>query len=405
MNGVGKIPQFDLAALASGRTHSLFAHDMEAHRVQLRDNLKGARVLIVGGAGSIGSQAAALISEFAPRSLHILDLNENTLVEVVRDLRSRGAPVEDLMTFALDYRGVYMSDFLKAYGPYDAVMSFAAMKHVRSEKDAFSLARMLETNILATRDLVSAVARAGMNPGLLFSVSTDKAANPVSLMGASKRAMEHALFQTAPELKARRGSARFANVAFSAGSLLEGFLSRLDKRQPLAAPEGIKRYFVSPREAAELSLLSAYVNPDRSIGVPVLDASEHLVPMDEIAERVLRSRGYEPVRVATEEEARAFPIDGVRWPLLITPADTAGEKPYEEFVGAGETAERGSLSAIRHVRHRPVDATGLDALYVSLEEFLDGRRPRTIEAMAAELSKVVVELRHIKSTRNLDQRM
>lgn len=395
----------DLSSLASGRERSLFAHDLAAHDRQLREQLAGARVLVVGGAGSIGAQTAMLIAEYAPRALHVLDLNENSLVEVVRDLRSRGLGVDEFMTFPLDYRGPYMADFLRAYGPYDAVLSFAAMKHVRSEKDAFSLARMLETNILAMRDLVAALARAGQDPGLVFSVSTDKAANPVSLMGASKRAMEHALFQSEPQLTGRRGSARFANVAFSAGSLLEGFLARLAKGQPLAAPEGIRRYFVSPREAAELSLLSAYVNPDRTIGVPVLDADEHLVPMSEIAARVLRAHGFEPAIVTSEAQARAFRLDGRRWPLLVTPADTAGEKAYEEFVGDDETALSNSLATIRHVPHVPAPQDRLDALCAAIEDFLHGRRERSVAAMAGELGKVVTRLRHISSDRNLDQRM
>ncbi|MDX2158267.1 MAG: polysaccharide biosynthesis protein [Hyphomicrobiaceae bacterium] len=396
----------ELASLASRRTESLFSADLDRHGRELSQAVRGSRILVIGAAGSIGSEVVRVLAELRPKALHALDLSENGLVEVVRDLRSRGIAPEDFRSLPLDFGDPSIDGVVDAYGPYDTVLSFAAIKHVRSEKDAFSLARMLDINVARHDRLLTALARGKRAPSLIFYVSTDKAANPVSLMGASKRFMEHVVFARQPQMAARRGSARFANVSFSAGSLLEGFLHRLAKRQPLAAPAGIRRYFVSPREAAELSVLSAYVNPAQTIGIPRLDPDEDLVPMDVIAERVLAHHGYKAYRVSSEDEARRFPVgDGGRWPLLITPGDTAGEKPYEEFVGSAERLVPGRLSAIQCVAYQGPPEPDIAAALGEIEAFIAGRKGWRIADAADIIRTVVPELAHISSDQKLDDRM
>ena len=404
-------PSAALMSAVVKRDHSLLENDCTARDGAIREAVSGKRILVVGAAGSIGSAFVYLLARYRPAAVHAMDLSENGLVEVVRDLRSRNIDIPDFRSFPLDYGAGYMADLLRTYGPYDAVYNFAAIKHVRSEKDPFCLARMFTVNVLDLASFIGALRDSG-NAVRLFSVSTDKAANPVSLMGASKRLMEHVLFSACPEDltsasggSSNRASARFANVAFSAGSLLEGFLYRMSKRQPLAAPANIRRYMVTPNEAAELSLLSSVCAGDRGIGIPRLDPEEDLIPMDRIAEITFNHHGFDAVRVYDEDEARAFKITDDRWPLLITESNTAGEKPYEEFVGAGEQAVDIGLSMVESVPYQPIDSACLDDTLGGLRKLISGVGSSEISDYVDILRDAVPQLDHKAGSEILDQRM
>lgn len=397
-------PSAELLSAVVKRNKSLLRDDCTAQADAIKEAITGRRILVIGAAGSIGSAFVYQIVKHKPQAVHVMDLSENGLVELVRDLRSQGIGLPDFKSFPLDYGADYMADVLRTYGPYDAIYNFAAIKHVRSEKDPFCLARMYSVNVLNLASFIRAIHESG-NSSKLFSVSTDKAANPVSLMGASKRLMEHVLFSSSPDLVNERTSARFANVAFSAGSLLEGFLYRMSRNQPLAAPAGIRRYMVTSEEAAELSLLSSICAGDRGIGIPRLDPDEDLIPMDEIAEITLRHHGYEPVRVYSEDEARAFKITEKAWPLLITEANTAGEKSFEEFVGAGETIRDAGLSMVESVPYQTVSLGVLENALTVLQDLVDNAGTSQISDYVKALKPAIPQLNHISGTNILDQRM
>ena len=304
------LPRMDVASLSSlatGRSESLFAADVESRREELLPRLGGRRILVVGGSGSIGTATVAAIAAYRPQSLHVVDQNENTLAELVRTLRSdpAGLAVPDFRCLPIDFGSTIMQRMLRESPAYDYVLNFAALKHVRSEKDVCSLLQMLDTNLLKQTRLLRWLAeKGGLNR--YFCVSTDKAANPVNLIGHSKRAMEHVVFsgEIAPALIAETVSARFANVAFSDGSLLDGFLKRLQKRQPLAVPRQTRRYFISLVEAGQICLLAAFSAPHRHTLVPRLDPAADLHDLQDVAEAVLRCAGFEPALYHDEAEAR-----------------------------------------------------------------------------------------------------
>lgn len=399
--------QLDLAAV--GRDTSFFAVDFAAARPQLAEAIGGARVLVVGGGGSIGSATVQLLSGFRPRTLHVIDLSENYLAELVRNLRGRpdGLSVEDFRTLPLDYGSPLMRAFLEAAPPYDIVLNFAALKHVRSEKDVFSLLQMIDTNVVRQARFKAWLKAAG-HPCSYFAVSTDKAANPTSLMGASKRLMEDVTFDLHTIAGRRTTSTRFANVAFSNGSLLAAFLERLQRRQPLAVPRDTTRYFVTQDESAEICLLAALAVPDQMVLIPRLDPQSALQDLAALAERVLHAHGLRAVPYAEEEAARRD-VDSLAargtWPLLLTPLDTSGEKPYEEFVGAAETAEELGFEALLGLRHLP----GSGRLAASLATFermvSETDAALTKQDVVDVIAQAVPHLAHVETGRNLDQRL
>lgn len=353
-----------LATLATGRAEPLFARDLAQADDVLRERVTGRRVLAIGAAGSIGSSTVGVLAGYDPAALHVIDQNENELAELVRTLRSRpqGLSIADFRTLPLDYGSPAMRLLLHSEQPYDIVLNFAAIKHVRSEKDTFSMLQMFDTNFRKQAQLLRWLGETGFK-GRFFSVSTDKAANPSSFMGASKRLMEHVMFsrEAVYDLDATITSARFANVAFSNGSLLQSFQRRLEQGQPLAAPIDTRRYFVSLEESGQLCTLAAVVGPAQSIVVPRLSPDEHLIPLEQVARGFLESMGFAPEIVADEHEARTMvgELRAVgRWPLLLTPLDTAGEKPYEEFVAEGETTNEFGMPNLLAVPYKPA-AKGL----------------------------------------------
>ena len=314
-----------------GREHALFSEDIIEHDTELKSIVSSSSFLVIGGAGSIGQAVTKEIFKRNPKKLHIVDISENNMVELVRDIRSSYGYINgDFQTFALDAGSVEYDAFIKSDGKYDFVLNLSALKHVRSEKDPFTLMRMIEVNILNTDKTIQQSIQNGTKK--YFCVSTDKAANPVNMMGASKRIMEMFLSRRSKDIKI--STARFANVAFSDGSLLHGFNQRIQKKQPIVAPNDIKRYFVTPQESGELCLMSCIFGENRDVFFPKLSENLHLVSFADIAVKYLKEIGFKPYLCSSEDEARdlikVLPSNG-EWPCLFTASDTTGEKDFEEF--------------------------------------------------------------------------
>ncbi len=408
MTMLNRLSGTDLSYVATHRHASLFTADVERAAGQLSERLRGKRLLVIGGAGSIGASTLRELLKFRPAAVHVVDVGENPLAELTRDLRSQADIVlpPDLRFLPIDFGGPAMQRHLKDEPPYDHILHFAAHKHVRSEKDVPSLLQMLDTNVLKLDRFLRWLPLHGHEGAEIFAVSTDKAANPSSFMGASKRLMEHVLFASGPRGGLRR-STRFANVAFSNGSLPQAFLFRLAQRQPLAAPDGSRRFFVSLRESGEICLLAAAAVPAGHIAFPNLDPSTHLRPMIEIAEGVLAHHGLTPAYYEDETLAiRNVEADLAKglYPLIVTPLDTGGEKPYEEFVGAGETSADIGLSELSGIPYTAFPADLPDVIEELTRLRDDIARDVTKRDVAERLLRVVPGFRHAESDRNLDQR-
>lgn len=395
----------DLAGAAVRRATSLFEADCVAHTDTMVNRVQGRRVLVVGGAGSIGSATTAQLALLSPAQLHIVDTDENGLTELVRDLRSQGIVSEktELRTTPLDAGSPTMLRLLQDNRGYDLVLNFAAVKHVRSEKDLLSLLRMLDVNLRITRRLLENVAGTSQR---YFAVSTDKAANPVNLMGASKRAMEHLILDE--DLDIEVTSARFANVAFSQGSLLDGWLRRLTKRQPWAVPAGTKRFFVTLEEAGQLCLLAATAAPAGKVIIPDLDPATELRDLVDVAYDVLGVLGLRPDLHDDEDSARRAaqsPRPGT-WPVLVTRLDTAGEKDYEEFVAPGDVVHDAGFVALKALTVPTADKAVLRETLADVEAVLaDENHPVDVASITALIARIVPELAHKTSTLTLDDRM
>lgn len=322
-----------------GRTNELFSNDIFHQEEELTSIVSNSKFLVIGGAGSIGSATTKEIFKRNPKKLHVIDISENNMVELVRDIRSSFGYIDgDFQTFALDIGSIEYDAFWEADGDYDYVLNLSALKHVRSEKDPYTLMRMIDVNVFNTDKTLQQSIDKGVKK--YFCVSTDKAANPVNMMGASKRIMEMFLMRKSKEITI--STARFANVAFSDGSLLHGFNKRIEKKQPIVAPNDIKRYFVIPKESGELCLMSCIFGENRDIFFPKLSENLHLITFAEIAVKYLAEIGYEPYLCKDEDEARALietlPQEG-KWPCLFTTSDTTGEKDFEEFFTDKETLD------------------------------------------------------------------
>jgi FlaA1/EpsC-like NDP-sugar epimerase len=319
-----------------GRNKQLFVNDISKHQDALLKVIQKASFLVLGGAGSIGQAVTKEIFKRNPLKLHVVDISENNMVELVRDIRSSFGYIKgDFQTFALDIGSLEYEAFIKADGQYDYVLNLSALKHVRSEKDPYTLMRMIDVNVFNTEKTIQQSIENGVQK--YFCVSTDKAANPVNMMGASKRIMEMFLMRKSKEINI--STARFANVAFSDGSLLHGFNQRIQKKQPIVAPSDVKRYFVTPQESGELCLMSCIFGENRDIFFPKLSESLHLISFADIAVKYLRQLGYEPYECETEAEARnlmeTLPSQK-KWPCLFMKSDTTGEKDFEEFYTENE---------------------------------------------------------------------
>lgn len=322
-----------------GRDKEIFESDISIYESELISIIINSSFLVIGGAGSIGQAVTKEIFKRNPAKLHVVDISENNMVELVRDLRSSYGYIDgDFQTFALDIGSVEYDAFIKMDGQYDYVLNLSALKHVRSEKDPFTLMRMIDVNIFNTEKTLEQSIDKGSKK--YFCVSTDKAANPVNMMGASKRIMEMFLMRKSQEIKI--STARFANVAFSDGSLLHGFNQRIIKKQPIVAPNDIKRYFVTPKESGELCLMSCIFGENRDVFFPKLSESLHLISFADIAVKYLAELGYEAYPCSTEQEARDNAdslINQKKWPCLFTASDTTGEKDFEEFFTTNEALD------------------------------------------------------------------
>ena len=388
-----------------GRKKPLFYDDINTRESELSELIRGSQILVVGAAGSIGQSVTIELMKRCPKLLYAVDISENNLVELVRMIRSSAEYNEcEFKTFALSCDSHEFDALCKSGPKFDYIFNLSAMKHVRSEKDPFTLMRLIRTNIFNTMELLK-VADAHNTKGY-FCVSTDKAANPVNMMGASKRIMEKYLFSSAG--KTRTSLARFANVAFSDGSLLHGFNNRFMKKQPITAPLDVKRYFVSAQEAGELCILSGLLGGHRDIFFPKLNKEFHLETFSAIAFRFLKDLGYTPYLCDSEEEARARCADLIKdkkWPVYFFTSDTTGEKTFEEFYTSKEQIDFASFSDIGIIRNRPYDTVDL---LRDFEKSLASIRLDDVNAkrdIVKAFEKLIPEFQHVELGKNLDQRM
>lgn len=388
-----------------GRENELFARDVGNHENELNRVVAASTFLVIGGAGSIGQAVAKEIFKRNPKKLHVVDISENNMVELVRDIRSSHGYIEgDFQTFALDVGSVEYDAFINADGQYDYVFNLSALKHVRSEKDPFTLMRMIDVNILNTeKTLLQSIANKSKK---YFCVSTDKAANPVNMMGASKRIME--MFLMRRSLDINISTARFANVAFSDGSLLHGFNQRIQKNQPIVAPQDIKRYFVTPKESGELCLMSCIFGENRDIFFPKLSEELHLISFAEIAVKYLRQIGYEPYLCASEDEARrladTLPSQG-KWPCLFTNSDTTGEKDFEEFYTKNEMLDMARFNNLGVIKNEPVfDNQALEEFTQYIEGWKNAKS-WTKKEIVTLFYKMIPDFGHKETGKYLDGKM
>lgn len=337
-----------------GRDQALFDADLARHAALLAERVAAGRFLVIGGAGSIGQAVVREIFKRQPRLLHVVDISENNMVELVRDIRSTLGYIDgDFRTFAIDCGSREFQALLRWSGGYDYMLNLSALKHVRSEKDPFTLMRLIEVNILNTISTVEQAQKSGARK--YFCVSTDKAANPANMMGASKRIMEMFLMRASLELPI--STARFANVAFSDGSLLHGFNQRFAKRQPISAPHDVRRYFITPQESGELCLLSCLLGENRDIFFPKLSEQLDQLTFSAIAVRYLAGLGFEAHECASEDEARHRAPELIarkQWPCYFFASDTTGEKDFEEFYTDRETLNMARFESIGIIKNQPV---------------------------------------------------
>jgi FlaA1/EpsC-like NDP-sugar epimerase len=388
-----------------GRKEELFSKDIVDNKNKLSAIVSKSKFLVIGGAGSIGQAVAKEIFKRNPLKLHVVDISENNLVELVRDIRSSYGYIDgEFRTFALDIGSIEYDAFIKSDGIYDYVLNLSALKHVRSEKDKFTLMRMIDVNIINTEKTIQQSIQSGVKK--YFCVSTDKAANPVNMMGASKRIMEMFLMRLSKDITI--STARFANVAFSDGSLLHGFRQRILKQQPIVAPNDVKRYFVTPQESGELCLLSCIFGENGDILFPKLSDSLHLITFSQIARKFLIQNGFEPYVCESEQEARdlalTFPKNG-KWPCFFSASDTTGEKDFEEFHTKKEELDLTKYKSIGVIKNRVIYNSDNLILFKKKINDMKTNRDWTKEEILKLFFKMIPEFDHKETGKNLDGKM
>lgn len=388
-----------------GRTSPLFEEDVSSRREELEALVSSSTFLVIGGAGSIGQAVTREIFKRNPQALHVVDISENNMVELVRDIRSTLGYIDgDFRTFAIDCGSNEYEALMNSSGGYDYVLNLSALKHVRSEKDPFTLMRLIEVNILNTIKTVQMAKEQGAKK--YFCVSTDKAANPVNMMGASKRIMEMFLMRESEAMQI--STARFANVAFSDGSLLHGFNQRFAKRQPISAPNDVRRYFVTPQESGELCLMSCLLGENRDIFFPKLSEQLHLTTFSDIAERYISNLGYEPFHCSTEQEARdrsSELIASKRWPCYFFKSDTSGEKDFEEFFTKKEILDMERFQNLGVIKN---EANFSSTMLNNFLEVIHELRTKTVweKAPIVDLfNEMIPDFDHKETGKYLDGRM
>lgn len=388
------------------RKESMFLTDIERNREALTAGIAGKTVCVIGGAGSIGSSFIKAILPFRPASLVVVDTNENALAELTRDLRSTkdyDVP-KDYVTYPMDFASPVFEKMFRNRGGFDIVGNFSAHKHVRSEKDIYSVEALLQNNVLHAKGLLDLLAE--KPPEKYFCVSTDKAANPVNIMGASKRVMEDLIFSYSDRFPVK--TARFANVAFSNGSLPAGFLERIRKLQPLSAPSDVRRFFVSPEESGQICMLACMLGDNREIFFPKLGEAQ-MMTFDAIGSELLKAHGYEVLQCGSEKEAIEKAEDlkhgSIRYPVYYSISDTSGEKPYEEFVTETETADHGRFSSLGVITGKEIpDQAGVTKLLADLEAAFS-REDTSKEEVVSILSAYLPNFEHIETGKSLDSKM
>lgn len=388
-----------------GRQHQLFSNDIQNRSAELQQIVSQSKFLVLGGAGSIGQAVTKEIFKRNPLKLHVVDISENNLVELVRDIRSSFGYINgDFQTFALDIGSIQYDAFFSSDGEYDYILNLSALKHVRSEKDPFTLMRMIDVNIFNTKKTIQQAIH--KNVKKYFCVSTDKAANPANMMGASKRIMEMFIHRESQNINV--SMARFANVAFSDGSLLHGFNKRLEKNQPIVAPNDIKRYFVIPEESGELCLMSCIFGENRDIFFPKLNEQLHLITFSEIAIRFLEHKNLTPYICSTEEEARDFAKklpNGNLWPCYFSESDTTGEKDYEEFYTEDETLDMNSFENIGVIKNQLSFDESLLNNFESEIQNIKGKKQWDKEHIVNLFHSMIPNFGHKETGKYLDSKM
>ena len=361
--------------------------------------------LVLGAAGTIGQAVTKEIFKRNPKKLHCVDISENNLVELVRDIRSEYGYIDgDFQTFALDVGSPIYDAFIESDGVYDYVLNLSALNHVRSEKDPYTLMRMIEVNILNTIKTIQQSKAKRVKK--YFCVSTDKAANPVNMMGASKRIME--LFLMRESVDMNISTARFANVAYSDGSLLHGFKMRMEKHQPIVAPNDVRRYFVSKEESGQLCLMSTILGDNRDIFFPKLNAERHLIKFSDLATDFLKTRGYQPYLCQSENEAReldkTLPSAG-KWPCYFSPSDTTGEKAFEEFSTEGEALDLDRFERLGIVKSQMhYDSTLLDDFIAQIAAMRSNQSWNKLDIVTL-FQGLLPEFQHLEKGKYLDAKM
>lgn len=388
------------------RNESMFLKDIEANKERLREEIEGRSILVIGGAGTIGSSYIRAVLKFKPAKLTVVDISENGLAELSRDLHSSyGTYVpKEFTLYPINYADPVFKKMFRRERGFDIVANFSAHKHVRSEKDEFSVQALLENNVLHACKLLKLLTE--IPPRKFFCVSTDKAANPVNLMGGSKKIMEDMIMTFSNHFNIT--TARFANVAFSNGSLLAGFLERVMKRQPLSAPADVRRYFVSPEESGQICMLACMLGKTGEIYFPKL-GRDQVLTFSEIATSFLRELGFNAFECDSEEEARrkAYEMkDGdTDYPVYYSNSDTTGEKSFEEFYTKEDAIsldEYVSLGVVTNGHRRKAKET--EELFASLNAAFASPNTKKSEIVKI-VKKFLVKFDHVEKGRNLDSKM
>lgn len=388
------------------RPSSMFLPDIEKNKDILSTKIKNKSVLVIGGAGSIGSSFIKAVLPFRPKTLVVVDINENALAELTRDLRSsRGMFVpEDYIPYPMDFASLLFEKMFINRGGFDIVGNFSAHKHVRSEKDIYSIEALLRNNVLHARKLLDLLSK--FPPEEYFCVSTDKAANPVNIMGASKRLMEDVIFSYSDKFPVK--TARFANVAFSNGSLPAGFITRISKLQPLSAPSDVKRYFVSPEESGQICMLACMLGDNREIFFPKLEKAQ-MMTFDAIATALLRSYDYEPLLCDSDEEAiektEIVRHGSHEYPVHYSSSNTSGEKAYEEFYTEEESVDMERFCSLGVITNKVlINADDINQLFDHLEDLFTQNNASKEEVIEI-IKKYLPNFEYVEKGKSLDSKM
>ena len=387
------------------REKSFFDNDLINNKEKLNNEIKGKSILVIGGAGTIGSSYIKAALRYNPSKLIVVDINENGLTELTRTLRSDyNITVPDsYLTYPMSFNSDVFYKMLKKQGLFDIIANFAAHKHVRSEKDSFSIEAMIKNNVLDAKRLLDYLKE--NKPSHFFCVSTDKAANPVNVMGASKKLMENVIMSYSRELKIT--TARFANVAFSNGSLLYGYIERLLQRQPISCPTDVKRFFVSPEESGEICLLTSVLGNSGDIYFPKLNENQ-LVNFKSITEDFFKYLNKDIKICKTEKEAKEIALnlsDNSSYPVYFFKTDTSGEKLYEEFYTSEDEVNFNLYESIGVVTNSLKPSFSEMEVTIKEIETLFKRESYNKEDIIKIMNKILPNFNHIETGKTLDQKM